>query len=251
MQEILAPLAKPRLPVVPDDKILKNSINLAPKDHKLLTDICAAIHGTLLRKKAIIDSCKMIVGPETAGRKAAEAVFAHLIANPNEADETFSRLVNETPEKLGVVNQGSIIGHRAKPNYFENKRAELVQTCNLYRAELFKDRSPDQCAAIHKLIVGRKPSMGLVFGMLVELGLATTEGQNIALGRIDEDPDTRTVSLEVRASAWQQVRSQHINISMPNYAICAGLMRLSYARYALKDLILEAFTCPLKQLKKS
>lgn len=251
MQEILAPLAKPRLPEVPDDKILKNSINLAPQDHKLLTDICAAIHGTLLRKKAIIDSCKMIVGPVAAGKKAAENVFAHLIANPDEDNDAFSRLVHQNPEKLGVVNQGSIIGHRAKPNYFEDKRAELVHTCNLYRAELFKGRSPEQCAAIHNLIVGRKPSAGMVFGMLVELGLATTEGQNITLGRIDEDPDTRTVSLEIRASAWQQVRSQHIKFAMPNYAICAGLMRLSYARYALRDLILEAFTCPLKQLKKS
>jgi len=253
MQEILAPLAKPRLPEVPDDKILKNSINLAPQDHKLLTDICAAIHGTLLRKKAIIDSCKMIVGPVAAGKKAAENVFAHLIAHPDETDEDFANLVHKSPEALGLINQGSIIGHRAKPHYFEDKRTELVNSCNLYRTELFRGRSPEQCAAIQTKIdeCGRKPSAGMVFGMLVELGLAASEGNNIRLARIDEGDETRTVSLEIRASAWQQVRSQHIQISMPNYAIVAGLLRLAYARYTLRDLVLEAFTCPLMQLKKS
>jgi hypothetical protein len=251
MQEILETLAKPRLPQVPEDTIRKNSIHLAPADHTLLIEICAAIHGTLLRKKVIPEFCKQIIGDDEKGEKAGEKVFKYLIANPDGEDEHLRHLICHEPEHLGLVNVGNIIGRRAKPGYFDGKRDELLRAAMHYRKDLFARRSPQQCEKIHELVAGRKPSAGIVLGMLVELGVATTQHENISLGRVTDNPDMRTVAIEVRSSAWQQVKTQHAEMNIPIYAIVAGLLRLSATRYTLRDLILETFTCPLATLKKS
>lgn len=251
MRELLEPLAKPRLPDIPNDIIRKNSIHLADADHKLLLDISAAIHGTLLRKKAIPDFCKQIVGNEEAGEKAGERVFDYLIDHPDGNDEDLRKLIFEEPDHLGLVNVGNIIGHRAKPGYFDDKRDQLFRASLLYRKDLFAERTSLQCAKIHELITGRKPSAGIVLGMLIELGVATTRRENISLGRVVDSPDTRTVAIEVRSSAWRQVKTQYAEMNIPIYAVVAGLLRLSTARYELRDLILEAFACPLVTLKRS
>lgn len=251
MQEILEPLAKPRLPVIPEDRILKNSIDLSAQDHKKLSDICAAIHGTLLRKKAIGDYAKQIVGSDKEGEEAAGKIFDYLIDHPNVDATELKGLIFDTPDRVGLVNIGSIIGRRAKHGYFDEKRAELLRSCLLYAEDLFKDRTPAQCRLIHSLITGRKPSAGIVFGMLTELGIATIERENIKLGGIQESQETRTVAIEIRASAWERVKIMHFSLNIPNYALVAGLLRLSGNRYELRDMILETFTCPLAVLKKS
>ncbi|RCK43193.1 hypothetical protein [Thalassospira profundimaris] len=248
MQEIFKSLAKPRLPEVPKDKIIKNSINLSEQNHRAMTEICGAIHGVILRKRAIADICQMLVGKGGPADEATEAVLTYLMDHPDGSDEELENQITNHPARFRLENVGGIYGKRAKAGFFDEKRSDLLRSAALYRKDLFRGRTPEQCRAINALIVGRKPSAGIVFGMLVELGLATSKRENIKLGKVHEEETTKTAALEIRSSVWQEVKQIHAESSIANYVIVAGLLRFSLARYETRDLILEAFICPVREL---
>lgn len=248
MQEIFNSLAKPRLPEVPRDRIIKNSINLSEENHRAMTEICGAIHGVILRKRAIADGCQILVGKGGPAEEATRAVFSYLIEHPDGTDDELADQITKHPGRFRLENVGGIYGKRAKAGFFDEKRSDLIRSANLYRKDLFAGRTPEQCRAIHDLIVGRKPSAGIVFGMLVELGLATSKRENIRLGKVHEEDTIKTASLEIRSSVWQEVKQIHAESSIANYVIVAGLLRFSLARYETRDLILEAFICPVREL---
>jgi hypothetical protein len=219
-----------------------------------MTEICGAIHGVILRKRAIADICEMLVGKGSSAstwrrpEEATAAVFKYLIDNPNGSDDELAELITRKPAQFKLENVGGIYGKRAKPGFFDEKRSDLIRSAALYRRDLFAGRTPEQCEAIHNLIVGRKPSAGIVFGMLVELGLATSKRENIRLGKVHEEDTKKTAALEIRSSVWQEVKQIHAETSIANYVIVAGLLRFSLARYETRDLILEAFICPAREL---
>lgn len=260
MQDTLQQYVRPRLAIAEGDILIKNTLKVTPETLRKIELVDGSIRTVLLRKRSIIHLVKTLTGDGAGVEHDIARAFSFAIENPDMDDHHLVDQVGAFGRELASKCPVPVHGARAKKGFVRDNTEELTNQLLRYRNELFYGYPVEICRDIHAKVEGRKPSRGEVFGMVVELGLATLNARAVSISIANPHGNADiSASIEIRQSAWEALKKEQAASTIsgksglfePTLAmLSSNLAVYAFENYTARQLIHEMLTCPIRKLKQ-